>query len=179
MNDPTRIAEFNADLKRGIAEAAFGRVLMKDYVNGFFMLFRLEAIEDVGTFDLKNRTWGNEDEWCARAVTSPRKWMFAIDRSVHVFHWKKVTVGRLGTFKGNIYPRMDGTIVNHKGAVLRDDAPTVTARVEAETDNSFVPDEKVEAPALDPEIAAELEKIKQVQPDKTVSAPPRMDNEGA
>lgn len=121
MNDPGRIAEFNTLLRRRVASGQIPRWRSHHYVNGFFMLMRLEAIEDVGYFDPKNRNFGNEDEWCRRARDeSPRKWQFVIAQDTHVFHWKKVTVGNLKAFKGNIYPRIDGSVLDASGKVLKE-----------------------------------------------------------
>lgn len=181
MNDPTRIAEFNADLRRKHESGKGPRWTTHNYVNGFFMLMRLEAIEDVGQFDPRNKNVGNEDEWCRRARDeSPRHWRFVIANDVHVFHWKKVTLKNLKAFKGNIYPRRDGTVLDSSGKVLRDDAPKMDDPLATST-GSFVPETPVDAPtASDPEVQAEVDRQKEEaeakeKAGKRVSEPPRFE----
>jgi len=165
MNDPARIAEFNAALRRKVEGREVKRWVHHHYVNGFFMLMRLEAVEDVGYFDPKNRNVGNEDEWCRRAHTeSPRKWSFVIAQDTHVFHWKKVTVGNLKAFKSNIYPRRDGSLLNAEGKVIR------------KGNGEAVAPAAVSPP--DPSLIDELNDIQQVADAKkqklTVEPPPKL-----
>lgn len=83
VRDPAQLERINATLEPGFVYAEHG-------VNGFAFLLRRECIKEVGNFDPKNRSLGNEDEYQERMRAAGWKSGFVTD--VHIWHAKRVTL---------------------------------------------------------------------------------------